>query len=100
MGEYDESTDPVVTVASRHVEGEAHSYHYTNANKQPYIIEFKVNKLISESFIPDEDEPYGHHGGHGRIKRQGRGRRSTQTGKHIFMAQGRPKGGVSFGTTN
>merc|ERR1711902_160097 len=66
--QYDE-TDDRITVPRRKVEGEAHSYHYTNANKEPYIIRFN-GKLISESFTPDQDEPYGQHGHHGRVKRQ------------------------------
>ena len=62
--EYDERIDgpPKITAPSRKVEGEAHSYQYTDANKKPYLIMHKVNKLIEESFTPDEEEPYGPHG--------------------------------------
>jgi len=102
--EYDDESDRPsgITVSSRKVEGEAHSYHYTNANKQPYIIDFEVTQLISESFTPDEEKPYGHHGDHGRVKRQGRGRgpRGTQTGRMVVMARGRPKGGLQIGASS
>merc|ERR1711902_145525 len=70
LGARPRDTNERITVPRRKVEGEAHSYHYTNANKEPYIIKIKVNKLLEESFTPDDDEPYGHHGHHGRVKRQ------------------------------
>merc|ERR1712066_1161282 len=88
------------------LDGEAHSYHYTNANKQPYIIMINVNKLIRESFTPDEEEPYGHHGNHGRIKRQNdqagqaaprRRRRSEDTGSNDFEFEGSLVGNSGFG---
>merc|ERR1719245_2422748 len=48
LGARPRDDDDRITVPRRKVEGEAHSYHYTNANKQPYIIKIKVNKLIKE----------------------------------------------------
>jgi len=90
--EYDERLDgpPKITAPSRNVEGEAHSYQYTDANKKPYLIMLKVNKLIEESFTPDEEEPYGSHGHHERTKRQarGRGRRGANRGKNTLTAEG------------
>merc|ERR1712066_689656 len=70
LGARPRDDDDRITLPSRKVEGVDHSYHYTNANKEPYIIEIEVNQLLEESYSPDEDEPYGHHGDHGRVKRQ------------------------------
>ena len=43
LGPRPREDDERITVPPRKVEGEAHSYHYTNANKQPYIIMINVN---------------------------------------------------------
>ena len=89
--EYDERIDgpPKITAPSRNVEGEAHSYQYTDANKKPYLIMLKVNKLIEESFTPDEEEPYGSHGHHERTKRQAGGRRGRgRRGMNRVTAEG------------
>merc|ERR1712099_170096 len=80
-------SDPQITVPPRKVEGVAHSYHYTNANKEPYIIEIEVNQLLEESFTPDEDEPYGHRGDHGRVKRQNRNNKKAGKNKTKFKGR-------------
>merc|ERR1740123_1362614 len=97
--EYDERIDgpPKITAPSRKVEGEAHSYQYTDANKKPYLIRLKVNKLIEDSFTPDEEEPYGSHGHHERTKRQAGGRRPRRRrGMSSVTAEGAIDG-ISFG---
>merc|ERR1711894_45126 len=101
--EYDERIDgpPKITAPSRKVEGEAHSYQYTDANKEPYFIMLNVNKLIEESFTPDEEEPYGSHGHHVRTKRQIRGNGSgkAKTGRNKFKARGSLPG-IKFGNAS
>merc|ERR1719360_146083 len=86
-----ESIDDRITLPSRKVEGVAHSYHYTNANKEPYFIMLEVNQLLEESFTPDEDEPYGHHEDHGRVKRQ-RPKKPKKMGKNKVKVRGKVPG--------
>ena len=86
-----ESIDDRITLPSRKAEGVAHSYHYTNANKEPYFIMLEVNQLLEESFTPDEDEPYGHHEDHGRVKRQ-RPKKPKKMGKNKVKVRGKVPG--------
>merc|ERR1719360_245121 len=97
LGARPREDDERITVPRRKVEGVAHSYHYTNANKEPYIMMIEVNQLIEESYTPDEDEPYGHHGDHGRVKRQNR--KNKKPGKNKMKFKGRIPGLGMVGVT-
>merc|ERR1712032_1206821 len=72
-------------------------------SKEPSGLLLEVQQLLNITFTPDpcldgpfngngtwEEEPYGSHGHHERIKRQirGNGRRGAQTGRNMVRAQG------------